>query len=252
MIIKNNRHIEKRRGLTLSFFLCPLLTVGRKVHILTLSSNLLLVSGDNGGLEVARSVNRKIRHEKLMKLLRLNPLLTDEELSGILNVSVSTVRLDRALLDVPELRERTRRMAEQATKKLRSLKQEEFIGELLDLEPNRWALSVLKTRQEMAFRHTDYVWDHYIYAQASSLAIAVVEADMVIVGSIRGRFKAPARIGDSLMARAKVGVHKGNKYIVSVRTIVGEKEIFVGRYIVIALDSDDERKIRGERLDTGA
>lgn len=201
---------------------------------------------------MARSVNRKIRHEKLTKLIRQNPLLTDEELAESLMVSVSTVRLDRALLGVPELRERTRRMAEQATRKLRSLKQEEFIGELLDLEPNRWGLSLLKTRQEMAFRHTEYVWDHYIYAQASSLAIAVVEADMVIVGSVRGRFKSPAMVGDSLMARAKVGVHKGNKYIVSVRTRVGEKEVFVGRYIVVALDDDDERKIRGERLDTGA
>ena len=103
--------------------------MGRKVPILTVSSNLLLVSGDNGGLEVARSVNRKIRHEKLMKLIRQNPLLTDEELAESLMVSVSTVRLDRALLGVPELRERTRRMAEQATRKLRSLKQEEFIGE---------------------------------------------------------------------------------------------------------------------------
>ncbi len=201
---------------------------------------------------MARSVNRKIRHDKLLQLIRQNPLLTDEELADVLSVSVSTVRLDRTLLGLPELRERTRRMAEQATKKLRSLKQEEFIGELLELEPNRWALSVIKTRQEMAFRHTEYVWDHYIYAQASSLAIAVVGADMVIVGSVRGRFKSPAKVGDVLLARAKVGVHKGNKYIVSVRTRVGDKEVFVGRYIVVALDSEDERKVRGDSLDTGA
>jgi hypothetical protein len=223
-----------------------------KIPILAWYSNLMLGPSDKGGGAVARSINRKMRHERLSQLIRQNPLLSDEELASTLDVSVSTVRLDRTLLGVPELRERTRRMAEQATSKLRSLKQEEFIGDLLELEPNRWALSVLKTRQEMAFRHTEYVWDHYIYAQASSLAIAVVGADMVIVGSIRGRFKAPAKVGDVLMARAKVGVHKGNKYIVSVRTRVGEKEIFVGRYIVVALDSEGERKVRGERLDTGA
>lgn len=199
-----------------------------------------------------RSVNRKIRHERLLKLMRQNPLHSDEELSKILGVSISTVRLDRALLGIPELRERTRKMAEQASSKLRSLKQDEFIGDLLELEPNRWALSTLKTRQDMAFRHTEYVCDHYIYAQASSLAIAVVSADMVIVGSVRGRFRAPAKIDETLVARAKVGVHKGNKYIVSVRTRVGDNEVFVGRYIVVALNPEDERKVRGELFDTGA
>ncbi len=93
------------------------------------------------------------------------------------------------------------------------------------------ALSVLETRREMAFRKTDMVWDHYIYAQASSIAIAVVEADLVIVDSMRGEYKGHARVGDSLVARAKVGVQKDGKYIVSVRTKVGEKEIFVGRFI---------------------
>lgn len=113
-----------------------------------------------------------------MKLLEQNPLYTDKELAQALKASVSTIRLDRALLGVPELRERTKHMAQRATSKLRSLKQSEVVGDLLELEPNKWALSVLQTKKEMAFRHTDYVCDHYVYSQASSIAIAVVEADM--------------------------------------------------------------------------
>lgn len=128
-------------------------------------------------------------------------------------------------------------MAQEATSKLRSLKQEEVIGDLLELEPDRWALSMLQTRKDMAFRHTDLVWDHYIYSQASSVAIAVVQADMVIVSSMRGNYKAHARVGDVLTARAKVGIHKGDKYIVSVRTRVANEEIFVGRFIVSAIDA---------------
>ncbi len=89
----------------------------------------------------------------------------------------------------------------------------------------------------MAFRHTDYVCDHYVYSQASSIAIAVVEADMVIIDSMRGEYKRHAKVGDVLIARAKVGVHKDNKYIVSVRTRVGDQEIFVGRFIAVAIDS---------------
>ncbi len=180
------------------------------------------------------------RQERLSALLEQNPLYTDEDLARILKVSLSTIRLDRALLGVPELRERTRQMAERAVSRLRSLKQEEFIGELLGLEPNVWALSTLETTREMGFRHTNRLWDQYIYAQASTLAIAVVEADFVVVTAFRGQYREPALVGDRLVARAKVGVHEGNKYIVSVHTTVNDREIYVGRFIVKALSSAED------------
>jgi len=180
---------------------------------------------------------KKQRQDRLLKLLEQNPLVTDEELAGVLKSSVSTIRLDRAVLAIPELRERMRRMAQKASSRLRSLKEEEVVGDLLELEPNRWALSALQTRKDMAFRHTDALCDHYVYAQASSIAIAVVEADFVMIDSMRGQYKQRPKIGDVLLARAKVGIHKEDKYIVSVRTRVGEKEIFVGRFIAAVIHS---------------
>lgn len=184
-----------------------------------------------------KAQRKKNRQNRLLKLIEQNPLATDKELAAALEASVSTIRLDRAVLGVPELRERMRSMAQKATSRLRSLKQSEVVGELLELEPNKWALSILETRKDMAFRQTDMVWDHYIYAQASSIAVAVIEADLVIVDSMRGEYKGHAKVGDSLIARAKVGVHKDDKYIVSVRTKVREKEIFVGRFIAVAVQS---------------
>ena len=186
-----------------------------------------------------RKDSRTKRHKKLADLIADDPLHTDEDLASILGVSLSTIRLDRALLGVPELRERTRQMASQAVSRLRSLRQEEFIGELLGLEPNVWALSVLQTTRDMAFRHTDQVWDQYIYAQASTLAIAVVEADMVVVSAFRGRYGAPATVGERLVARAKVGTRNNDKYIVSVHTTSGGREIYVGRFIVKELKSEE-------------
>ncbi len=191
---------------------------------------------------------KKTRQEKLLKLIAQNPLATDEQLADRLSVSVSTIRLDRAVLGLPELRERMKSMAQKATSRLRSLKQEEIVGDLLELEPNRWSLSILATRRDMAFRDTNMVCDHYIYAQASSLAIAVVEADLVLVESMRGKYKGHAQVGDSLVARAKVGVHKDDKYIVSVRTKVGEREIFVGRFITAAIPPNAEDGHREENL----
>ena len=181
---------------------------------------------------------KKLRQERLRKLLDDNPMETDEELASRLGVSVSTVRLDRALMGVPELRERVKRMAQEAGSKLRSLSRSEIVGDLLELEPNKWALSVLRTTREMAFRTTDILWDHYIYAQASSIAVAVIEAATVIVDSMRGEYKGHAKVGDMLIARAKVGVSKDDRYIVSVHTRVGEKEIFVGRFIAEVLDTE--------------
>ena len=111
------------------------------------------------------------------------------------------------------------------------------MGELLELEPNKWALSVLRTARDMAYRLTDIVWDHYIYSQASSIAVAAVEAAVVIVDSARGVYKGHARVGDTLIARAKVGVGRDGRRIVSVHTKVEDKEIFVGRFIVEVIKS---------------
>ncbi len=180
--------------------------------------------------------NKKSRLDELMKIISSNPMITDNELAERLKVSVSTIRLDRALMGVPELRERIKTMAENALSKLQSLSPSEVIGDLLELEPDKWALSVLKTAKEMAFRFTDIVSDNYVYAQAGSIAVAAINAAKVIIGSMRGEYKGHAKVGDVLIARAKVGVNHDGKKIVSVRTKVGNKEIFVGRFIVEILD----------------
>ena len=180
---------------------------------------------------------KKVRQQRLLKLLDNNPMATDQEIASALDVSVSTVRLDRALMRIPELRERIKLMAEKANSKLRSLSQSEVVGELIELEPDRGGLSILRTVRDMAFRATDIVWDHYIYSQASSIAVAVIEAGVVIVEAMRGVYKGHAHVGDTLIARAKVGAGRAGRRIVSVRTRVGEKEIFVGRFIVEVLDN---------------
>lgn len=194
---------------------------------------------------MSRSASRQVRHQRIGVELEMNPLLTDEDIARRLDVSVSTVRLDRALMGIPEVRERMKTMARRAVRKLRSLKQEEIIGDLLELEPNAWALSSFTTTRDMAFRHTGFVSDHYIYAQASSLAVAVIEADMVVTGSARVRYKNPARVGERLISRAKVGIRKGNKIVVSVRTRVEENEIFVGRFITVITTCDEAATGKG-------
>lgn len=186
-----------------------------------------------------RSEIKKQRHKRLIELVNSSPLLTDKEIAEMLDVSLGTVRLDRGTLSIPEVRERTRLMAEQATSRLKSMRTEEVIGDLVGLEPNKGALSVLFATRDTAFRHTDFVGDYFIYAQAASLAIATIDEEMVVVGSARLKYNRPAYIGEKILARSKVGVHKGNKYVVSVRSTVHNREIFVGRFVVVSKESSD-------------
>ena len=53
---------------------------------------------------------------------------------------------------------------------------------------------------------------------------------------MRGHYSGHAHVGDVLIARAKVGVNHDGKKIVSVRTKAGDKEIFVGRFIIEILE----------------
>ncbi len=180
--------------------------------------------------------SRKIEREKsLKKLIAENPLLTDEELAEKLNVSVSTIRLDRARLGIPEVRERMRRMAEEARYRLRSISPDEMMGELVELEINERGISVLETTKEMAFKNSDIIRESYTFAQASSLAIALIGSEEVLIGRARVSFKSPVRVGDRIVARGRVAKRKGNKFLISVHSFVDEKEVFVGHFIVVSL-----------------
>jgi len=183
-----------------------------------------------------KSQTKNLRHKKLISLLDADPLISDNSLAIELGVSVGTIRLDREALNLPGLRERTRLMASRASSRLTSMKQEEVLGEIIELEPNRRAVSVFSTNREYAFRHTNMIADHYIYAQAATLAIAVVREALAIVGAARVQFSQSASVGDKLTASARVGTHKNNKYVVSVHTRAGEREIFVARFVVVAVE----------------
>ena len=62
------------------------------------------------------------------------PFLTDEELANQFGVSVQTIRLDRLELSIPEMRERTKALAEAAYRQLKAMSGQELVGQLLDVE----------------------------------------------------------------------------------------------------------------------
>ena len=60
---------------------------------------------------MTRTILKKKRHEYLLRKIKQNPFLKDEELAQACNVSVSTIRFDRAELGIAEYRERIKSVA---------------------------------------------------------------------------------------------------------------------------------------------
>ncbi|MDD4493048.1 MAG: transcription factor FapR [Eubacteriales bacterium] len=185
------------------------------------------------------SLLKKERHQMLLGKIKEEPFLTDEEIAERLQVSVPTIRLDRLELGIPELRERIKSVAEDNYNKVKSLDSNEIVGELMDIHLGESGISVLETTDEMTFEKTKIVRGHFIYSLAESLAIAVIDAQVALVGVANIKYKTPVYAGSKLFARAEVKRVKGNSYIVWVRITEKQAEVFRGKFILVSLDKTE-------------
>jgi acyl-coenzyme A thioesterase PaaI-like protein len=181
---------------------------------------------------------KRERQKLLTQVLTEDPFLNDEELAERFNVSIQTIRLDRMELKVPELRERIRAVAEKNLNKVRSIDVKEIMGELVDLELDKRAISILETTSNMTFGKSRVVRGDIIFAQANSLAIALIDANVALTGVANIKYKHPVFSGQKLVAKAEVTRVRGNKKFVFVRIYVKQKEVFRGKFILVSLDEE--------------
>src|SRR5690606_27839793 len=128
-------------------------------------------------------------------------------------VSVQTIRLDRLALGIPQLRERVQNVAEEVYEPLRSLQENELVGDLIDIQLEKGGLSILDISENMVFSKTRIARGHHLFAQANSLAVATVDAEVVLTGSARVRYIRPVMLGERVIAKATIKVKKQNKYL---------------------------------------
>lgn len=185
-------------------------------------------------------LGRAERQRLLQERLRENPLQTDEELAHYFGVSVPTIRLDRFHLGIPELRLRSAGLARQAVERVRAMGSKEMVGELVDLELGRSARSVMDTTQDMGFLKNGVLRGHYIFAQADSLALAVVDGDVVLTGLVNAKYKQPVMAGEQIWATAEVIRHLGPRWVVLVVSTVRDVPVFRAKFVVVALDRDSK------------
>ncbi|MHB8076860.1 transcription factor FapR [Desulfosporosinus fructosivorans] len=190
----------------------------------------------------SKEERRKILGEELSK----HPFFTDDELAEKYKVSVSTIRLDRGELGIPELRKRTRAVAQEAYSTLQSLDYQELIGDLLELVIGERACSELVIDESMVLTKARVARGHYLFAQANSLAIALVDAPMALTGSVKLKFLRPVQLGEVVVAVGKVLKRKQNKYWVQVSVHVGTEEVLQGDWVLFALNGSDVREMEME------
>lgn len=180
-------------------------------------------------------LGRSERQRLLTQLIQQNPLQTDEELARLLGVSVPTIRLDRLHLGIPELRIRSQGLARHAVRSLKAMGHQEMVGELIDLDLGRSAQSILDTDPSMGFARNGVLRGHYLFAQADSLALAVVDGDVVLTGLVNAKFKQPVQAGQRVVATAEVLRRVGARWVVLVVSTVGAVPVFRAKFVVFAL-----------------
>lgn len=178
-------------------------------------------------------LSKKERQKALVETLKENPFITDEELAEHFSVSVQTIRLDRLELSIPELRERIKHVAEQSFEdKVRSLPIDEVIGEIIDLDPDHSAISILDIQKEHVFKRNQIARGHHLFAQANSLAVAVINDELALTAKANIRFTKAVKSGDRVVCKAKVVSIQDDKgrTIVEVNSYVNNELVFKGDF----------------------
>lgn len=170
------------------------------------------------------NMTKQERHGFLMSIIGENPFLKDEELSKKCNVSVSTIRNDRAELGIAEYRERVKSAAEAEINNI------ERTGELLDLKLYENGISILETDSSMLFKNTNIVKSQCIYAFAENLALSVINANAALVKVANVKYTAEVHAGNKLVAKSTVLRERNGEYIVHVIISVDMKEVFRGKF----------------------
>lgn len=182
---------------------------------------------------MTRTALKRQRHEFLLRQIKHNPFLKDEELAEACNVSVSTIRFDRAELGIAEYRERVKSAAEEGMSAGVST-----AGEVLDLNLFHDGISVLKTDKTMVFADTDIVKGQYIYAFAENLALSVIDAKAALVKIANVKYTHEAHAGERLIAKSEVMRVKENEFVVRVVIKANMNEVFRGKFSLLVTDKE--------------
>lgn len=177
----------------------------------------------------------KAERQRLLKeTIEQTPFITDEALAKRFSVSIQTIRLDRMELAIPELRERIKSVAtDQWNETVKALPLDEVIGEIIDLELDKRAISILVIRPEHVFSRNKIARGHHLFAQANSLAVAVINDELALTAKSELKFMRQVRQEERVIAKATVE-GRNNKGLTNVRvnSFVDNEKVFTGLFVM--------------------
>ncbi|MBJ8192064.1 transcription factor FapR, partial [Bacillus cereus] len=117
---------------------------------------------------------------------------------------------------------------------VRSLPLHEVIGDIVDLQLDRSGISIFEIKEEHIFSRTGIARGHYVFAQANSLAVAVINDEIALTASADIRFVRPVHLGEKCIAKAYVrsNPEQKGKAKVEVFAYVGEEMVFQGNFVI--------------------
>jgi acyl-coenzyme A thioesterase PaaI-like protein len=173
---------------------------------------------------------KKERQMQLKETIEESPFITDEALAGHFGVSIQTIRLDRMELSIPELRERIKHVAQRQFDDVKALQKDEVIGDIIDLQLDDRAISVLDIDIEHVFTRNGIARGHHLFAQANSLAVAVINDELALTAKAQITFARQVRTGERVVAKAKVLQLENDRTMVEVNSFVEQERVFRGRF----------------------
>lgn len=183
-------------------------------------------------------LNKEERQQMLKETIEKTPFVTDEELAKKFSVSIQTIRLDRMELAIPELRKRIKSVAtNQWNETVKALSIEDVIGEIIDLELDERAISILKIRREHAFTRNKIARGHHLFAQANSLAVAVIDDEQALTAKAEIKFLRQVKENERVIAKAVVEKKDKLLTIVQVNSYVKDEKVFTGLFTMYKGDS---------------
>ena len=76
---------------------------------------------------------------------------------------------------------------------VRSLPIEEVIGEIIDIELDESAISIFDVKKEHVFKRNAIARGHHLFAQANSLAVAVINDELALTAKANIHFTRPVK-----------------------------------------------------------
>lgn len=77
-----------------------------------------------------------------------------------------------------------------------------------------------------------------MFAQANSLALAVIDAPAALTGVANVKYKIPVLSGAALVARAEVVRKQEDKYTIWVKIRNNRKEVFRAKFLIVSLPEE--------------